>query len=313
MIDVKTAFEKQGIFIFLACLFSLASILSPAFLTAQNIKNILTPAAALGMVSIGQTFVILTGRGGLDLSVASVMASTAVMIASLTQGKDELLFPVICICLAFGIFVGLVNGVLVTKRGIQPFIATLGIMIIIQGLRFLYTRGAPKGTYPSLLRFLGTGNIGPIPTSIISLAMATIIACIVLEKTIYGRKVYAVGGNMNTAALSGYNTDAILISIYMISGFMAALAGIFLAGWLGVSDNWVGKGYEVDSIAAVVMGGTSFAGGRGGVLGTIAGVFILIIIYNLLLLLHLPHQAQLIVKGAIIILAVSFYARRSLH
>ena len=313
MIGVKAAFERHGIFIFLGGLFLFSSILSPAFLTAQNLKNILTPAAALGMVSIGQTFVILTGRGGLDLSVASVMASTAVMIAGLTQGKDELLFPVICICLTFGIFVGLVNGALVTKRGIQPFIATLGIMIIIQGLRFLYTRGAPKGTYPALLRFLGTGSVGPIPTSIISLAVATIIAWIVLEKTIYGRKVYAVGGNINTAALSGYNTDGILISIYAISGFMAALSGIFLAGWLGVSDNWIGKGYEVDSIAAVVMGGTSFAGGRGGVLGSIAGVFILMIIYNLLLLLHLPHQAQLIIKGAIIILAVSFYARRSLH
>jgi ribose/xylose/arabinose/galactoside ABC-type transport system permease subunit len=138
----------------------------------------------------------------------------------------------------------------------------------------------------------------------------TVIAVIVLRKTVFGRQLYAVGGNIDTAYLSGYKTDVIITTTYMVSGVTAAIAGMYLAGWIGIADNWVGKGYELDSIAAVVMGGTSFEGGQGGVLGTIAGVLIIMMLYNLILLLHLPVQAQYIVKGAVIVLAASFYVRR---
>ena len=276
-------------------------------------KDILNQAAALGMVAIGQTFVILIGGGGLDLSVASVMATVSVIVAHNTRGQDALFLPVALACLLFGLLVGLANGLLVTKRKVQPFMATLGVMIIIQGLRFLYTGGAPKGGFPPVLRFLGTGDIGPMPTSILSLAAMTIVAVIVLNKTTLGRQIYAIGGNVETSYLSGYRIDLVITAVYMISGFCAAIAGLYLAGYVGISDNWVGKGYELDSIAAVVMGGTSFAGGRGGVMGTIVGVLIIIMLYNLVLLLHLPVQVQYIVKGLIIILAASFYAifRRS--
>ena len=186
--------------------------------------------------------------------------------------------------------------------------ATLGMMIIIQGLRFLYTKGAPKGGFPPILRFLGTGDVGIIPTSILSLAILVAMALVVLNKTTLGRQIYAIGGNIETARLSGYNIDLIITVVYMVSGFTAAVAGLYLAGWIGISDNWVGKGYELDSIAAVVMGGTTFEGGRGGVLGTIVGVLIIMMLYNLVLLLHLPVQMQFLVKGAVIILATSFYA-----
>jgi ribose/xylose/arabinose/galactoside ABC-type transport system permease subunit len=311
MIPVKPLFEKYGIYIFLGLLFFASSVISPAFLTVQNLKNILTPAAALGIVSIGQTMVILTGGGGLDLSVASVMATVAVIIAHNTRGQDSLLLPVGLCCLLIGILVGLVNGLLITKRRVQPFIATLGVMIVVQGLRFVYTGGAPKGSFPPILRFLGTGSIGPVPTSVLCLAVLMVIAGVVLNRTTFGRRIYAIGGNINTARLSGYNADLIITMVYAISGFTAALAGLFLAGWIGISDNWVGKGYEIDSIAAVVMGGTSFAGGRGGILGTIAGVLILVILYNMVLLLHLPIHFQYIVKGIAITLAVSSYARRT--
>ncbi len=304
----KTLFERHGIYIFLGILFIAASLVSPNFLNPQNLKDILNQAAALGMVAIGQTFVILIGGGGLDLSVASVMATVAVIIAHNTQGQDALFLPVAVVCLLFGLIVGLANGLLITKRKVQPFMATIGMMIIIQGLRFLYTGGAPKGGFPQILRFLGTGSIGGIPTSILSLAILTSIAVIVLKKTILGRQIYAIGGNIETAHLSGYPIDKVIIVVYMISGFTAAIAGLYLAGYVGISDNWVGKGYELDSIAAVVMGGTSFAGGRGGVMGTIVGVLIIIMLYNLVLLLHLPIQVQYLVKGAIIILATSFYA-----
>lgn len=310
MIPKKAVFEKYGIYIFLIVLFTVSSFLSPAFLTPENLKNIFTPAATLGMVAIGQTFVILIGGGALDLSVASVMATVTVIVSMNTGGRDALLLPVSLACILFGILVGLGNGLLVTKRKIQPFIATMGMMIIIQGLRFLYTKGTPRGSFPPFLRFLGTGNIGPVPISVLSSAFLLVLATIVLKKTLFGRKIYATGGNINAAVMSGYNTDLIIISTYVISGFTAAVGGLYLAGWLGISDNWVGQDYEVDSIAAVIMGGTSFAGGRGNVIGTVAGVIIIATLYNLVLLLHFPLQLQYIIKGGGIILAASFYARK---
>ena len=310
MVSIKPTFEKYGIYFFLGLLFLVSSMLSPAFLHPQNLKNIFTPAATLGMVSIGQTFVILTGRGGLDLSVASVMATVTVIVSMTTRGQNELLPIVTMVCLLFGILVGLANGLLITKRRVQPFIATLGTMTVVQGLRFLYTKGAPKGSFPPFLRYLGTGSVGPLPISVLSFLLLLVIAAIILRKTVFGRQIYATGGNLRAAIISGYNTDLIVTLIYMISGFTAAIAGLFLAGWVGVSDNWVGQGYEVDSIAAVVMGGTSFQGGRGGVFGTTAGVLIIATLYNLVLLLHLPLQFQYIVKGAAIILAASFYVRK---
>jgi ribose/xylose/arabinose/galactoside ABC-type transport system permease subunit len=259
-------------------------------------------------VAVGQTFVVLIGGGGLDLSVASVMSTVAVIMAHNTEGENALFLPVAGVCLFFGIIVGLVNGLLITKRKVQPFMATLGMMIIIQGIRFLYTKGMPKGGFPPVQRFLGTGDIGRIPVSILSLALMTIIAFIVLRKTTYGRKLYAIGGNVNTAKLCGYNIDMLITSVYIISGFMASVAGLYLAGWIGIADNWVGKGYELDSIAAVVMGGTTFEGGRGGVLGTVVGVLIVMMLYNIVLLVGLPVQMQYVVKGVVIILATSFYA-----
>ena len=305
---VGSLFEKYGIFIFLAILFITASLVSPNFLKPQNLKDILNQSSALGIVSIGQTFVILIGGGGLDLSVASVMSTVAVIMAHNTEGQNALFLPVTGVCLLFGIIVGLANGLLITKRKVQPFMATLGMMIIVQGIRFLYTKGMPKGGFPPILRFLGTGDVGPIPTSILSLAVMVFTAFVILRKTTLGRQIYAIGGNIQTARLCGYKIDLITTVVYMISGFMAAIAGLYFSGWIGISDNWAGKGYELDSIAAVVMGGTTFEGGRGGVLGTVVGVLIVMMLYNLVLLLRMPVQAQYVVKGVVIILATSFYA-----
>jgi ribose/xylose/arabinose/galactoside ABC-type transport system permease subunit len=306
--NVRSIFERYGIYIFLVILIITASIVSPNFLNPQNLKDILNQSAALGMVSIGQTFVILIGGGGLDLSVSAVMSTVTVIMAHNTEGQNALFLPITGVCLLFGLIVGLVNGLLVTKRKVQPFMATLGMMIIIQGIRFLYTKGMPKGEFPPIQRYLATGDLGPVPASILSLAVMVIIALIVLRKTTIGRKIYAIGGNINTARLCGYNIDLIIIAVYMISGFMASIAGLYLAGWIGIADNWVGKGYELDSIAAVVIGGTTFEGGRGGVLGTIVGVLIVMMLYNIVLLVGMPVQMQYVLKGVVIILATSFYA-----
>jgi len=302
---------KYGIYVFLCLITIIASVSAPAFLRPQNIKDILFLASFLGIVSIGQTFVILSGRVGLDLSVAAVMSTVAVIIAHLTGGKEALFLPVTGICLLFGATVGLCNGLLVTKRRVPPFMATLGIMIVLHGLRFIYTKGAPKGGFPPTLRFLGAGEIAHIPVPLIILAVLTAIAVIILKRTVLGREIYAIGGNLKTAFLSGHRVDFVVTVVYIISGLMAAIAGLLLGGWLDIADNWVGRGYELDSIAAAVMGGTSLHGGHGGVFGTIAGVFIIMILYNLVLVLGLPHETQIIVKGFVIILAASFWTIRS--
>jgi len=308
--SLRALFEKYGIYIFLGLLLLVASAVSPAFLRPQNLRDILNQVAPLAVVGIGQTFVILSGNEGIDLSVASVMATSAVIASVMTGGQDALFLPALLVCLFFGAFLGLINGLFITKQKCPPVLTTLSMMIIIDGVRLLCTGGAPKGDFPPVMRFLGTSTIGPFPASLVALALLTAASGVVLRKTVLGRQIYATGGNINTARLCGYRTDRLLTLVYMISGFMAAIAGIFLGGWIGVVDKWVGKGYEIDSIAVVVMGGTSFEGGRGGVFGTIAGVFIVMILYNLVLLLHLPVFSQYIVKGAVIVFAAYFYVRR---
>lgn len=310
MISMRPLFEKYGIYLFLAVLIIVASVATPAFLNPSNLREILNQLAPLGIVAIGQTLVLLSGGGGIDLSVASVMATSAVIVSKMTHGNDAL-FPLVApVCLLFGILVGLTNGLLITKRRVPPVLATLGTLLFVQGLRYVYTGGISSGDIPAFARVLGRGTLWLIPVPILSLLILVAAAAIMLNKTVLGRQIYAIGGNREAAKLSGYRVDLIIPLVYMISGYTAAIGGIYLAGWAGYVDNMVGAGYEIDSIAVVVMGGTSFEGGRGGVFGTIAGVFIVMIMYNLVLLLHLPVDFQLIIKGAVIITAAAFYVRK---
>jgi len=301
-------FQRYGLYIFLLFLVIASAALSPHFLTAENIEDILNQAAPLGMAAIGQCFVILTG--GLDLSVASVMATVAVLATALGAGGDAMAVPIFALGIILGSVVGLVNGYLVTKRKVSPFLATLAVMIVLQGLRFAYTKGAPSGILPPVFRTLGTSSFFGVPINLIALAFLSAVFAVILYRTTYGRKLYLTGGNPRAAYLSGINADGVVILAYVICGVFAALAGLFLVGYTGSVDNWVGKGYELDSIAAVVMGGASFKGGQGGIWGSLGGVIVLIIIFNLVLLLGLPVQAQMIVKGLVIILASAFYLTR---
>lgn len=298
---------QVAIYVVLLILTAIATLISPAFLTPRNIANVLKQAASLGIAAVGQTFVILTG--GIDLSVAAVIALMSVLAANLMAGQDQLVLPIALLCLAIATLIGLVNGLMVTKLKIPPFIATLGMILVVQGFRFLYTGGAPKGSIPNALRFWGRGSVGPVPTAIILWLAIAAIAVIILRQTTFGRRLYAVGGNRQAAFLSGVNVDGIIIASYTICSFLAGVAGLVLTGYIGVADNWLGRGYDLDSIAAVVIGGTVLEGGRGGVLGSVAGVFIIVILYNIVLLLGLDEEIQRLVKGAAIILAVALYMR----
>jgi ribose/xylose/arabinose/galactoside ABC-type transport system permease subunit len=295
------------IWLILLGLLVVSSLVSPVFLSVRNISTILKQAAPLGILAVGETIVILTG--GIDLSVASVMALMSVLAADLMRGQNSLAAPLSLFCLAVATVIGLTNGLLVTKLKIPAFIATLAMVLIVQGIRFVYTGGSPKGSIPTVLKFIGGGMVGVVPAAVILWAVIVVIFLILLKRTTFGRRIYAVGGNPATARLSGVNVNGMIIGAYTLCGFLAGVGGLVFTGYNGFADNWLGQGYDLNSIAAVVVGGTLFEGGRGGLVGTVAGVLIITILFNLVLLLGLEEEYQRIVKGVAIILAVALYAR----
>jgi len=301
--------EKSAIYIILSVVFIAASVASPVFLKDRNILNVTRQASILGIVAIGQTFVILSG--GIDLSVSSIMALMSILSANLMEGKNELTFVFSILCLGTAALIGLINGLLVTKLRIPPFIATLGVLLMVQGFRFVYSGGMPKGSIPENLRYLGRGLLLGFPVPAWFCIVMGIIAWMILSSTVLGRAIYAVGGNPRTARLSGVKTDLVQIIAYISSGFWAGFAGLLLTGWIGLADNWLGQGYELDSIAAVVIGGSVLTGGKGTVWGSLAGSLMLAILYNLVILLGLDVDMQRIVKGLVIIGAVALYGRLS--
>ncbi len=298
---------RIAIWLILAALLIITVVLKPQVLNAQYISTQLKQAAPLGVVAVGQTFVILAA--GIDLSVASVIALMSVLAANMMAGQDSMVLSISLFCVAVAVLIGLFNGLLVTKLRIPSFIATLGTILIVQGIRFLYTGGAPKGSIPDALRFWGRGSVGPIPTPLILWVAIVLIALFIERRTTFGRRLYAIGGKPAAAHLSGVNVNRITVAAFMICSFLAGIAGLMLTGFIGLADNWLGRGYELDSIAAVVIGGTALSGGKGSVIGSVAGVLILTILYNLVLLLGMDVEFQRIVKGFAIIIAVALYAR----
>ncbi|HSR48285.1 MAG TPA: ABC transporter permease [Anaerolineales bacterium] len=303
----RQSLSASAIWIVLVVLIIFAYVVSPAFLSPRNIGVLLKQAAPLGILAVGQTLVILTG--GIDLSVASLMAAVSIFAAGLVNGRDERVVPVVLICLVFSILVGLANGLMVTKLKIPPFIATLGMILIVQGIRFVYSRGAPKTYIPDSLRFFGRDSLGPIPMALIVWFVIVVIVTYILHRTTFGRRLYATGGNSRTAYLSGVDVDGVKIAAYTACSLLAGIAGLILVGYVGTADNWLGLGYELNAIAAVVIGGTVFEGGKGGQLGTIGGVLILTVLFNLVLMLQFDEEARRIVKGLVILSSVALYAR----
>jgi ribose/xylose/arabinose/galactoside ABC-type transport system permease subunit len=298
--------EKSAIYIVLVVVILLSSIVSPVFLRERNISNVIRQAAILGVVATGQTFVIL--GGGIDLSVASVIAFMSILSANLMAGKSEMFLPIAALCLGISLVIGLMNGLFVTWLRVPPFITTLAMALVIQGVRFIYCNGIPKGSIPNELRFFGRGMVLGVPLPVILCIVLALIAWILLKRTTFGRNVYATGGNIRTAFLSGVRIDFVRTMTYVLSSLWAGIAGLILTGYIGFVDNWLGRGYDLNSIAAVVIGGTALSGGKGGVWGSLAGALMTWIMFNNVILLGLDVDAQRIVKGVVIILAVSLYA-----
>lgn len=301
--------EAYGLVGFLVLILVIAALLSPSFLKPANIRDVLNQAAPLGMVVIGQAIVLLLR--GFDLSVASVMATSAVLATSFETTNNWMIPVIFAASILLGLVVGAVNGFLVTKRNVSPFLATLATMIVLQGIRFVYTKGSSSGTLPSGFRVIGQDALLGVPIDLLALLVLAAVLGFVLHRTPFGRKIYIVGGNPRAAALVGIASDRVTIAGYMICSAIAATAGLFLVGYVGMVDNWTGKGYELDSIVAAVMGGVAISGGRGSIFGALLGVLILIALFNIVILLGLPVQVQYIIKGIIIIVASAIHLSRA--
>jgi ribose/xylose/arabinose/galactoside ABC-type transport system permease subunit len=261
----------------------------------------------IGLLAVGQTIVMLTA--GIDLSVGSVVAVVNWVAASLLDGQDANNARIIPLCLGIGLFVGLLNGIGVAKLSVPPFIMTLGTLFVVLAAGQWYTNGVTTGAASDGVITLGQGYAGPIPVSFLLFAGIAALAYVLLKSTPFGRRVYAIGANPRAAHLAGVRTDLVLIMCYMLCGLTAALGGLVLTGFIGFGATTAGQGLELETIAAVVIGGTALAGGRGSVVGTVGGVLFLGLLFNLLVVTDIAQFGRYLVQGAALILAAALYSR----
>jgi inositol transport system permease protein len=309
----KTIFRKYGIFLVFIAMLIVASILSPAFLSPTNLINVVRQMSVVGLIALGVTGVIVSA--GIDLSSGSVVGLSAVVAASLAQlpdyaaayykGLNLPVFVAVLAACAVGGLVGLLNGGLVAKTRIPPFIATLGTLTTIRGLAYLYTGGRPVSDLTDDYNFIGQGDFLGIPVPILILVIMAIITHVLYSQTKFGKYIYAIGGNEQAARVSGINVSKYKMLMYVYAGLLSGLAGLVVSARIGSGQSGQGVGYELDAIAAAVIGGASLsAGGIGTVAGTIVGALIIGVLNNILDLTNVSAYWQQIVKGCIIVGAV---------
>lgn len=299
-----SSLREVGIIIAFVILLVVLMILSPnAFAKPVNLINILKQASINGILAMGMMFVIVSG--GIDLSVGSIVALTGVVAASFAHpGEYPLIVPII-LSGVIGAAVGMVNGASVAYGNIPPFIVTLGTMTIVRGLALIAANGQPVFGVTKIFEAVAGGFVlNTIPHLVIYFIIVTLISAFVITRTVFGRRVYAIGGNETAAKVSGINVNNIKIAVYTLSGFLAGMAGLLLASRLISGNPTSGQGYELDAIAAVIIGGVSMSGGAGKWYGTVIGALLIAVIGNGLDILNVSSHFQLIIKGSIIIIAV---------
>ncbi len=300
-IDWKYFAQQYGLAISFILLCLMLSFMSDRFLTFNNLTNILRQSTINGIIAVGMTLVILTR--GIDLSVGSILALSAVITADAIQ-KGTPFYYAILLGLFIGGLLGLISGWLVTKMRVPPFIATLGVMTFGRGLALTYTQGKPITGLSDGFRFLGVGYLGSIPMPVVIAFVVFVVGYIALTRMKFGEYIYAIGNNETAARLAGIPIERYITSAYVITGVLSALAGHILIARLNSAQPIAGVGFEFDAIAAVVVGGTSFEGGEGSLTGTLLGVLIIAVINNGLNLLDVPSFYQSVVKGVVIALAL---------
>ena len=297
----KENLDKYKSLIGLVLLCVVITFVSPAFMTLSNITNVFTQVSTNAIIAVGMTFVILTG--GIDLSVGSTVAISGAFAASIIKSTNNVFLAVLAAGIV-GIVIGLINGLLISKGKLQAFIATLATMTIFRGATLVFTNGTPISKLPENFVNIGNGKLGFIPIPVIITVIVLVIAIYVLTQTRFGRYLYALGGNEDSARLSGINTTKVKTLVYVISGFASSIAGVIIASRIGSASPNAGTGFELDAIAAVVIGGTSLAGGEGRITGTLIGALIIGVLNNGLNLMNVSPFYQSIVKGLVILIAV---------
>lgn len=288
----------------LIILMAVITIINSNFLTANNLLNLLLRVTSNALIAFGMTFVILTG--GIDLSVGSILALSSALTAGLL-GSGMPVTLAILISLILGCILGMMNGLLISYGKLAPFIVTLATMTIFRGATLVYTNGNPitKGLSDTFLfQFLGQGYIVGIPFPVIIMFIVFIVLYVLLHKTAFGKSVYAIGGNEKAAYISGVKLNKVKIIIYSISGMMASISGLIITSRLSSAQPTAGASYEMDAIAAVVLGGTSLSGGKGRILGTLIGALIIGVLNNGLNIIGVSAFWQQVVKGVVILIAV---------
>ncbi len=288
-------------------LIGMGSFVSAEFAGPSHILLVLGLASFVGLVAVGQTMVILLG--GIDLSVSSTITMAGVVSATIMAGSDQQIGFAIAVSLGIGLIIGLINGLGIGLLNIPPLVMTLGVTSLVQGIALLYTNGAPKGNSAPFLSHLTTGSVAGIPFMVIIWALVALTVILLLHRTTFGRWVYAVGHAPKAARMSGVNVKATTVAVYAIAGIMAALTGVLLTGYTKTSYLNIGDPYQMASIAAVVVGGTSILGGFGSYVGTIAGAIIITIIQSLLPILSIPEAGRQVISGLIILILLLIYGR----
>jgi inositol transport system permease protein len=301
-------FRRYGIGMILIGIIILMSILSPAFLDVGNLMNVIKQVSVIGIIAVGVTIVIITT--GIDLSSGSVIAFVSVVAASFGHPGTPLIVS-LAIGLSLGALAGFINGTLITKGNIPPFIVTLGMMTAARGAALLYSDGRPIGDLSPSFQFIGSGTLLGIPVPIVLFAFVAIVSHLLLSKTKYGKYTYAIGGNEHAAIICGVNVNRMKLIIYTYAGLLSGLAGIILTARVSSGQPSAGMAYELDAIAAAVIGGTSLAGGIGTIGGTVIGALIIGVLNNGLDLLNVSSYWQQILKGAIIVTAIYFDSKKN--
>jgi inositol transport system permease protein len=317
---LKDFIGKYGIYLVLVLMILIMSVLSPVFLSTRNLLNVIRQVSVIGLISLGVTLVIISK--GIDLSSGSVLALAAVVAASLAQKSDwaakmypnlpdlPIFVPIIA-ALIVGTLVGMMNGSFIALTGIPAFIATLGSYVSIRGLALLYSDGRPISSLNESYQFIGQGYIAGVPFPVIIFLAMALVTWVMLNHTKFGKSIYAVGGNITAAEVSGINVKKTLIKIYAYAGMLAGLAAVVLTARVNTGQPGMGVAYELDAIAATTIGGTSHSGGIGTIQGAVVGALILGVLNNGLNLLGVSAYWQQILKGAIIVGAVIIDMRKN--
>jgi ribose transport system permease protein len=292
-------------------LFFAGGLINPAFVNANQAINIVRLAAFLGIIAAGQTLVIISGREGIDLSVGAIVTLSAILVFRLSNGQNELLLIAIPIALGAGTLVGLINGIGITLIGIPPLVMTLGMAGVVQGTILLVTQGQLEGgTPPIMATLISNPLVFGIPGVVFIWIVLGAVMWLLLERTTYGKRLFAVGVNRTTARLSGVRVQLVVVITYGLSGLLAAFGGFMLLGFTQTVFLNLGEPYLFPSIAAVVVGGTVLAGGKGSYFGTMSGALVLRLIDSLLQALRLQEAYQLIVLGVVLLFLISIYGRQ---